>query len=731
MRVPTSKSADPAINSAHTSLDSPSRFQRLSQVISTIYNDYKVAVHRNNCHRIKKLVNKECNSVSQFLIKISLSGNNLSGINLQHANLASLPLSRVNLSHAKLQHADLNHSKLTNALLTAVNLTKANLYRANLHGADLHDADLRGVNLHGANLYGANLRGVNLTEVNLFKVDLREADLSGANLTKVKLYGAKLEGTSFRGANLAKVNLLGIDLKKVDLREVDFRETDLYTTTLRGMNLSCANFSRKDLSKMDLRGSNLSGTNLSGVDLCGANLSQAKLAGANLCDIKLPCWNEDNLDRYLNHINNRSSLLKTIASIDVKYHNEKISLVHQLINSLDQRSPDISLSSVVEPLLDTLATVPYNQDPKIINWLNNNILPLYLAKYDTSMMPVPADPLLATLLSCINKQQELMFSHNGAFIQLISQVMARDSCLRHQTKTLYNHYLQDNRVAFYTMNPDFGNYAGNPDWSDREANNFILLSSQQNSHYAMMMSQNQLQQMLDSQGKKTDINWYGFYLYQEQENIGPADYQLDTLFQHHFKLFMANYCFHQQQAKFAKLLATLELGEFQSTFQTAITQGFSKKKLIDFSSQNKLTDIFNNKLEPYTENGVTGYRLTADYTQQLLQAYNLSTADKTTQAQTLLSLAAVFSKYSSSSIFCTSTEPPNVLRSFAFALMTQAYQLAPQTFASKKQYKDWGDRLLGYNNAFSCTAVLSTIMVEHIKQHFPITLTGIMPPAWS
>ncbi|QBY43799.1 Pentapeptide repeats (9 copies) [Arsenophonus nasoniae] len=122
MRVPTSKSADPAINSAHTSLDSPSRFQRLSQVISTIYNDYKVAVHRNNCHRIKKLVNKECNSVSQFLIKISLSGNNLSGINLQHANLASLPLSRVNLSHAKLQHADLNHSKLTNALLTAVNV---------------------------------------------------------------------------------------------------------------------------------------------------------------------------------------------------------------------------------------------------------------------------------------------------------------------------------------------------------------------------------------------------------------------------------------------------------------------------------------------------------------------------------------------------------------------------------------------------------------------------------
>ncbi|WGO84723.1 pentapeptide repeat-containing protein [Arsenophonus apicola] len=736
MRVITTKRADVIVNSANSASDSSSRFQRLSHTISTIYNNHKVVVHRNNCQRIKKLINKDCHFVSQFLIKIRLSGNNLSGIDLQDANLASLPLSRVNLSHAELQYADLNHSKLKNELLIAANLTKTNLSRANLRGADLHDADLSGAdlggaNLRGANLQGANLRGVNLTDVDLFSVDLRAADLAGANLTNVKLIGAKLAGASFRGANFAKVNLLGVDLRKVDLREVDFRKTNIYITTLRGINLSGANLSGKNLSGMDLRGADLSGADLSSADLCGANLSQAKLAGTNLCDINLPCWNQDNLDRYLNHINNRYSLLKTIASIDVKYHNEKIALVHQLINSLDQRSADISLSSVVEPLLDTLASVSYNQDQKIINWLNNNILPLYLAKYDTSRMPVVTYPLLATLLRCINKHQELMFSHNGAFIQLILQTMAGDSCLRHQTKTLYHHYLQDNRVAFYTMNPDFGNYAGNPDWSDKNADNFILLSRQQNSDYAMMMSQNQLQQMLDVQGKKADINWYGFYLYQGQENISPADYQLDTLFQHHFKLFMANYRFHQQQAKFGQLLATLQLGELQPIFQTAITKAFCKIKLIDFDSQTKLATIFNDKFEPYTENGVTGYRLTADYTQQLQQAYHLSNADKPTQAKILLSLAAVFSKYSSSAIFGTETESPNALRYFAFALMEQAYQLAPGIFSSEEQYQDWSNRLLGYDNAFSCTAVLFTIMVNHIKQHFPTTLAGIVPPAWS
>jgi uncharacterized protein YjbI with pentapeptide repeats len=735
MRVTTTNRADVIVNSAHSASDSSSRFQRLSQTILTIYNNHKEVVHRNNCQRIKKLINKDCHFVSQFLIKIRLSGNNLSGIDLQDANLASLPLSRVNLSHAELQHADLNHSKLKNALLIAANLTKTNLSQANLRGADLHDADLSGAdlggaNLRGANLHGANLRGVNLTDVDLFGVDLRAADLAGANLTNVKLIGAKLAGASFRGATFAKVNLLGVDLRKVDLREVDFRKTNIYITTLRGINLSGANLSGKNLSGLDLRGADLSGADLSSADLSGANLSEAKLAGANLCDIKLPSWNQDNLDRYLNHINNRSSLLKTIASIDLKYRDEKIALVHQLINSLDQRCPDISLSSVVEPLLNILANAPYNQDPKIINWLNDNILPLYLAKYDTSMMPIPTDPLLATLLSCISKQKELMFSHNGAFIQLISQAMAGNSCFRHQTKTLYNYYLQDNRIIPYTEG-NFGDYAGQADWSTRDADNLILLSVQSNSDYAMIMSQNQLQQMLDMQTEKADINWHGFYLYQGQENIGPADYQLDNLFQYHFKLFMPNYRFHQSQASFKKLLASLALGDLQSIFQTAITQPFCQIKLIDFASQAKLAVIFNHKFKQYTENGVTGYRLTDNYRQQLLQAYDLSNADRSTQAETLLSLAAVFSKYSSSAIFGTETESPNALRYFAFALMEQAYQLAPEIFSSEEQYQDWSNRLLGNDNAFSCTAVLFTIMVNHIKQHFSTTLASIMPPAWS
>jgi uncharacterized protein YjbI with pentapeptide repeats len=645
---------------------------------------------------LDKLINQRPVDADLDLSKTELNGLDLSDINLSKANLElanlkNAKLNRATLSSACLKYTDLNHADLRNSCLQ-----QAHLRGAILSNANLSEANIDGADLSHAILECATLQGLNLSNINFAFTMLSGADLSGCNLQSQDLTDTFLIKANLNGANLSKVNLTRAILNEANLSNADFSDADF------------------------------NGADLNGADLTGANLDKAKLS-----DIALPVWNIDNLDRYLNYINNDSSLLTTIDSIDEKYNKIKITLVHQLMNSLDNSAEEVSLLSVVEPLLNTLAKAPYNQDPDIINWLNNNILPLYLTQYNISMMPILDDPLVATLLTCMYSKPELMFSHNGAFIQLISQIMAGDSSLKEQTKTLYDFYLQDRRIALYTMMPDFGNYAGNSDWSNKDAYNFILLSPQQNSHYAMMMSQNQLQQMVGIQAQKVDINWHNFYLYQGQENIGPADYQLDDLFQHHFKLFMPNYRFQQQRAKFSKLLTTLQLGDLQSTFQTATKQRTSQIKLIDFYSQNKLAAIFNNKFMPYTENDAAGYRLTDGYRQQLLQAYNLSNADRSKQAETLLTLAAVFSKYSSSAIFGTGTESPNALRYFAFALMEQAHQLAPQTFACEEQYQDWSDRLLGYNNAFSCTAVLSTIMVEHIKNHFPTTLASIMPPAWS
>ena len=713
-----------SVDSAKPSLGTASAFQLLIKRIRNNFNEDVRAVHQNHCHLVQKFVNNKCNVFTKFLIKISFNGMDLSNIDLHGTDLSSLRMNRINLAGAKLQHTDFSHSKLKKAKLFYTNFTGADLYKANFH----------------------------------------QAEICWANFSEA------------------------------NLRNADFSKADLYCAVLQQADLASADFSNANLSKADFCQANLSGANLSGTDLFNAELADANLDDTKLTDLCFPKWHDVEFSLTPGHISESLNFVKTVDGIKDKYNDKKIDLIHQLLDSLDNRSPVFSLSLIAEPLFNRLVKAPYNQDAKIINWLSDTIFPLYFAKYDITAL---TDHSSATLLNCFNNVPELMFSQNSDFIQLISQVITRDRRHKEYAKALYNRYLQDSRVAPYT-NGDFGDYAGHADWSEKDANNFILLSAQKNSHYVMMMSANQLQQMLDGQLKKEAINWYGFYLYQGQQNISPADYQLDDLFRNHFKIFNSSYQFCQQQVKFGKLLTTLALGdELHTKFAAAIklaaikseaeeivvarkievrlakekleqaidanvskakvngakielaaakvrlataekqaglvAQGIAddNNKMVSVGSHLKLKARFDNKFKPYTENGVTDYRLTDNYRQQLLQAYSLSSADKTTQAQTLLSLAAVFSKYSSSIIFGTESESPNSLRYFSCALMEQAHTLSPQVFKDEKQYKEWRDKLLGYNKEFNCTKVLSDTMVEHIKNHFPDILADIMPPAWS
>lgn len=648
---------------------------------------------------------------------------------------AELDLSKTELNELDLTEANLRSANLERAKLKQANLARACLSGANLHIANLQDVTLKYARLANANLDYANFTNAKLNMATLSHAELRRtklinADLSYANLNQTKmveveLNSANLNHAKLMNAKLSKVNFIGATMHKANLSDSNlhssiFIDTDLTDVNLTKTNLCFANFTNAKLN----------GANLSQANLLGAKLNGADLTGAKLGNIALPFWDETRLDTYLNHINNDFSLLTTIDSIDNKYNDKKIELVHQLIDSLDKRAANTSLSSVVEPLLDTLAKAPYNQDEKIINWLSNNILPLYLAGYDVAPMSTLADHVLLMLLTGFSNKTELMFSYNGAFIQCVLQAIASDNRHQQLVNNIYHHYLQDKRVVAY-VNEFFGDGAADPDWSDKNANNFILLSARQGSDWAMLVSQNQLQQMLDIRlAQQVNMNWHGFYLYQGQENIGPANYQLDELFQHHFILFASSYQFCQQQMCFIKLLDSLELGDLRATFETATKQSSSAFKLVGFDNDTKLKTIFANKFNQYVEKDITYYRLTDEYATQLLATYQLTDATAQRQAEVLLCLSALFCKYSSSTLFGTEYDSPLPLRYFAFALMEQAYRLAPTTLGSEEQYQDWTNRLLGHERAFTCSAVLSNMMVTYIKAHFPTIIAGIMPPAW-
>jgi len=175
------------------------------------------------------------------------------------------------------------------------------------------------------------------------------------------------------------------------------------------------------------------------------------------------------------------------------------------------------------------------------------------------------------------------------------------------------------------------------------------------------------------------------------------------------------------------LLKALHLGSLHEAFVAATGKRTSETKLVDTDSQLGLSDIFTPRLRFPAEDGRCC--LSDAHYDEIIRAYGLGDAGDQDKSRTLLCLAAVFTRYSSSAIFGTEHDSPQLLRNYAYALMDKAHSLDASLLAPEV-FKDWESRLLGLNGAFTCSAVLSGAMTEHIKSRFPDMLADIMPPAW-
>src|SRR5476649_1250255 len=360
------------------------------------------------------------------------NGMNLRGANFFKTNLRGLDLSEADLSYANLREADLRESGLRGACLSRAAFFGAKLAGANLNNADLswHQrgksddgfTDLRDVNLSGANLSGADLSGANLNnswldKANLSGANLSEACLNGSLLTDVNLSMANLSGIRHSWVSLSSAALRGANLSGANLSRVNFSRIDLSDANLRGVSLRM----------MDLSGANLHGTNLSGADLRGT-----KLNGADLSDIlqkgallKLPKWNSTTLDTHLNHINNPASgsLLTMMDSIDEQYADVKLRMARELMRSLQKTWADTS--AVDLPLLDILSKAPYTDDADITAWLVT-LCGRYLSQHNGLVIPRRMG-IFNLSVDLFTRQPERMFTHNGTFIQIIAQGMAKYS----------------------------------------------------------------------------------------------------------------------------------------------------------------------------------------------------------------------------------------------------------------------------------------------------------------
>ncbi|MDR5616752.1 pentapeptide repeat-containing protein [Arsenophonus sp.] len=665
------------------------------------------------------------------LEKATLQKVNLKDANLLQANLIGAKMDGSNLANAKLKGVKMMDADLTKAILTGAKMMEADLTKAILTGAKMTGADLTKAKLINVNLAQAHLADVRLVEANLKGANLNIANLNNANLSQANLVGVKMDDSDLVGANLIEVDLTGANLTRAKLGNTILIDANLTNANLMNANLAHADLTEVDLTGANLTGADLIGANLSEVDFSNAILKELNINAANFSDailnntltLFLPkIWNDDSLDITLNHFNNQSSLLTSINSIDNKYNELKIKLACQLITSLEKSNAN--LINVTLPLLDIFGKTSFMTNGYISHFVNT-LTSNYLKNLSPNLLSLLENRSTITnlFLNYFDQHPHLMVSSefNSNFIQVLLAARTQGIDAGH---SLYEKYLSMPEIQQQLKHEDikeiFGDYKGNADWSDNNAQNFLLLSTTPNR--VLVASENILSQMLHP---GLDTKWDHVYLFQDGKCLSPTEYSLKQCYNESFPLFAPHFSYSLNQSKFYQLIETLDLGDqLKSLFIDATKSKAYATKLVDDTYQQELSEVFSRVLDLKQ-----GYILKDENYNRIMKLYDLTSSTDRRKAEHLFSLSAVFTRYSSSAIFGTEEHSPLMLRYYAYALMEKAHTIDP-TLIGPDKFNDWKNRLLGTNKAFTCTAVLSDIMTGYAIKHYNDVLKTIQPPTW-
>ncbi|WP_440866219.1 pentapeptide repeat-containing protein [Symbiopectobacterium purcellii] len=658
---------------------------------------------------------------------INLEGVNMKDMQLPQTEIIHSYLNNINAINSDFQNANFSHSEFKHSILRNVKFQKANLIGVNFKEAILEDADLTESILKSANLK---------------KAVLSYANLKRANLEKADLYEAVLEFADFEDANLEKANIQDASMSNANLEYANLEDAILSSSDLDYANFTEANLEGADLSFCRLKNASFDGTALSNAKINDAYLVGASFSGATLDDtsisFELPDeWNDETLDIYINHITNddTGSILTTLDSIGNEYFNLKINLANDLIDSL--RKANANITSVAEPLIDVLSREVYQTDENISNFIQE-VCHGYFSRYNMNILLEPKESILNAAINFFNRDLSLSTSSefNASFIQCIQEAIDIPE-MKEKATELYDGYLSQTPIRqLLTRETDlklfFGNYSGQPNWSDIDSNNYVLLSPVNNQR-SMMLSSSNLAKM---RNPKEIISWSNFYLFDNGNSFPIDDLNFENVFKLQFPLFSGPYSYSLRSVNFRNLLDSLELGEaLNQKFLLALNQRIITNvndKMVSIVKQNQLSEIFNEKLD-FDENGSPF--LKEEYYNQILGVYHLTSDSEQEKAKKLLSLSAIFSRYSSSEVFGTELDSPLALRYYSSAIMRKAHELSSVVFIGGRdnvdQFVDWNNRLIARGDVFSCTSILSNMMIEHAQAKFPSVINSLLPPAWN
>lgn len=567
----------------------------------------------------------------------------------------------------------------------------------------------------------------------------------------------KLTGSSTpfkRPYDFSNENLIGVDLKNKDLRKANFISSYSIDKNSKDKDVD---FSGSNLRGVDLTNTKLNGSIFINSDLTGAKvyLDDANYSNAKLDDAEIKFSDKffflSLMDGSLSH----HTRFDTINSIDDKYYKIKISLMKRIIFMMDSTIKSEDDKIIADLIIDNVLSKEYYLDDKEIyeatkyflrikyknHYFDGNLFKNEFFKRNLSFyLDVVSELYKYEQLYSISKRRcyKFMITNNNEFIELMALSLYHDNKdIQEKARRLYKKYLDLKYVKPFVEKEDFGNGNHEVDWSKKDYNNYILLSD--NNYYfnkidpddvnAIIISHENLTNMLFSNDTEHEIMWNNFSLYIDDENKAMERINYYDLFNNDFKIFKSNYNKNLNKVMCYKILPMLNLGDFYNQFYSAFIGNaiISEQKLVSIEVKKKLDNIFNKFLVLPNKN-IRYHLLKEEHYQELCQSLEIESLNNEEKAKYLLSLATLFVKYSSSAVFGTEKKSPKALRSYAYALLCKASELNVDLM--NNSFDDWKDELLGLGNVSTCTDVLFSKMSSYMKKNFNNIYNVIMPPHW-
>ena len=564
-----------------------------------------------------------------------------------------------------------------------------------------------------------------------------------------KINNDKFNSFNIKNVNINDANICSSQFEKCNINESIFTDCKLTKSYFHASTIKNSTFNHCNLTNADFLFSNIENVNFINSDLSNATIKvkSANFENSTLDNAKI----EIDIDN-IPLMKNKKTLFETISSINDKYNEIKTSLMSALILKIqctilynyNGHDGDNNIGLSADFIIENLFSNQYFCKNKIIKKFIADILysSYFDDEYSNSIDKLSPD-FLSFHLDLINnydndKLKKFMLQENDKFIKLmVLSLYHENQNIRDRARVLYDKYLDLEEIKSFVQENDIDCGDRKVDWYDKNSFNYILINN--NKDKKIIISHEDIVNVLFNNNMETNTSFTRFYLYinNDCEKINNINYyelfngfimsEISTI--PDFVIFTNCYNKMANKIESNKWLSLFKSSDFYEQFHSVLIgmKPFSNEKLINIQEQEKLSKIFKPFLNA-SDGNIKKSSLTIEHYQKLCELFDITLVSKELKSQYLLSLSALIVKYSSSSVFGNDSDSPEILRMYAYALMSKANELNPKLMG--KNFKEWSDRLLGMNKMFQCTDVLFSIMNHYGKEHFKDIFYKIIPLHW-